>query len=66
MKKGGRNERDGDECCTCAAGLHPTDVHRKLSGERARRKLRKREALDVVLPQDPATFFAQVLVHSAG
>ena len=45
---------------------HPAEVDRELRGERARRELREREALDVVLLRDPAPSLDEVALHVPG
>ncbi len=44
-----QDKRGSRERCTKRPGPYPTEIHRKLGGERPGGKLRKRESLDVIL-----------------
>src|SRR5262249_49762536 len=44
---------------------HPAEIDRELRGERTRRELRQRQALEVVLLLDPAAPLDEVALHVA-
>src|SRR6185503_8217545 len=44
---------------------HPPEIDRELCGERARRELRERKTLDVVVLADPALALDEVALHVA-